>query len=235
MSGVLASKRSLAVPEEVAALRSLITDREATRLEAASLPTPPDLAALVPGGTLRRGASYAVEGSLSLIMALLAAPSRAGSWCGVVGLPSFGIEAAAGFGVQLERLVLVPTPAEHWLTVTAAFVDVLGVVVVRPARTVSAADAARLGARLRQRGCTLLVAGPWPHASARLGIRANHWTGLGQGFGHLTGREATVTATGLPGPDRSVRMPLAGPPGDVADRSAPVPAAGSVTRLRESG
>ncbi|WKK71268.1 hypothetical protein Q0F99_17650 [Rathayibacter oskolensis] len=71
---------------------------------------------------------------MSLAMGLLAGPSAEGAWCGVVGVPEFGAEAAAGIGIDLERLVLEPSPAEHWLTVTAALVDVLTVILTPSAR-----------------------------------------------------------------------------------------------------
>ncbi|MCM6764534.1 hypothetical protein NB037_19155, partial [Rathayibacter sp. ZW T2_19] len=130
-------------------LQSRIRDMQATTLETKSLATLPAFAAALPGGTLKQGAAYSVDGSLSLAMGLLAGPSAEGAWCGVVGVPEFGAEAAAGIGIDLERLVLVPSPAEHWLTVTAALVDVLTVVLTRPPASVSSADVSRPGARLR--------------------------------------------------------------------------------------
>lgn len=194
--------------EQVAALRSRISGMEATKLETRALPTLPALAAILPGGALRQGAAYSVEGSTTLVMALLAGPSQAGAWCGVVGLPDFGAEAATRFGIELDRLVLVPTPGDQWLTVTAALVDVLTVVVIRPPGRTSDADVARLGARLRQRGCTLIVVGDWPQSEARLGIETSRWSGLGQGHGYLAGREVTVTSSGRNGPGlaRSARL-----------------------------
>jgi len=41
----------------------------------------------------------------------------------VVGVPEFGVEAASSFGIDLERLVLVPNPGDQWLAVTAAIAD----------------------------------------------------------------------------------------------------------------
>ncbi|MDP9387216.1 MAG: hypothetical protein M3Q48_04630, partial [Actinomycetota bacterium] len=40
----------------------------------------PALAGLLPGGGLRRGSTVAVSGSTSLALALVAAPTAAGSW-----------------------------------------------------------------------------------------------------------------------------------------------------------
>lgn len=191
-----------AARERVAALQLRISGMQATKLDTTTLPTLPAMADILPGGALRQGAAYSVDGSTTLVMALLAGPSQSGAWCGVVGLPDFGAEAATRFGIDLERLVLVPAPGDQWLTVTAALVDVLTVVVTRPPRRTSDADVARLGARLRQRGCTLIVAGDWPQSEAQLRIETSRWRGLGQGHGYLTGREVTVTSSGRNGLDR---------------------------------
>lgn len=193
------------VREQVAVLQQRISSMQATKLETKTLPTSPALAAVLPGGALRQGAAYSVEGSTTLVMALLAGPSQSGSWCGVVGLPGFGVEAAARFGIDLSRLVLVPAPGEQWLTVTAALVDVLGVVVTRPPAGTSDAEAARLAARLRQRGCTLIVVGGWPQSEAVLRIDSSRWTGLARGHGYLSAREVTVAAAGRTGFDRPRR------------------------------
>ena len=56
----------------------------------------------------------------TLALALMAGPSRAGSWCAVVGVTDFGVEAASALGVDLARTVVVPEPGEQWLEVTAA-------------------------------------------------------------------------------------------------------------------
>jgi hypothetical protein len=132
----------------------------------------------------------------ALVMALMAGPSAEGAWCGVVGLPSFGAEAARGLGVDLERLVLVPDPGQDWLNVVAALVDALTVVVVRPPGEVTPGEASRLAARLRTRGAILIAYGSWPGSEARLEVESNTWTGLGDGEGLLTARQATVVVTG---------------------------------------
>ena len=111
-----------------------------------SLPTAPALAELI---RLRTGASYAVDRP-ALAMLAMAGPSGAGAWSAVIGVPDFGLEAAAELGVDLERTVLVPEPGEAWLEVTAALADVLGVIVVRSPQQVTQHQAARLVPRLRQ-------------------------------------------------------------------------------------
>jgi hypothetical protein len=175
-------------------LQARIRQMQATKLDSRRLPTHPALAPLLDGG-LKEGAAYSVERSTALLMALLAAPSAAGAWCAVVGVPEFGVEAAERAGIDLERLVLVPHPGDQWLTVTAAVADVMGIVVTRPAKRASDTTVSRLASRLRQRGTTLFVLGAWPQAEAMLSLSASSWHGIGQGHGHLTAREVTVTVT----------------------------------------
>jgi len=141
---------------------------------------------------LQTGATYAVT-SASLAALLMAGPSVDGAWCAVVGTGELGVEAAAMFGVDLDRVVVVPKPGEAWLEVVAALVDVLGLVVVRPPQTLPAPkDISRLSARLRTRGSILVVWGDWPRCDARVGLTDVEWQGAGWGNGHLKARQATV-------------------------------------------
>lgn len=174
------------------------------------LETLPALADLVPGG-LSTGTAYSVSGSTMLALALLAGPSGAGRWCGVVGVPELGAEAAAAAGVGLARTILVPDPGDRWLAVTSTLADVVAVLVVRPATTVHDAEASRLAARLRQRGTTLIALGDWPRAEARLRVDDSTWVGLGEGHGHLRGRQVTVAVTGRSGRGHSSRLWLPSP------------------------
>lgn len=180
----------------VSELQARIQGMQRSRWEAPGRAVPAGLAALLPTGTLRTGVVYAVDNSTSLIMALVAAASADGGWSAVVGMPDFGAEAAAGFGIDLARLVLVPAPGDQWLAVTAALVDVLPIVVVQPPRSVGDAEASRLSARLRQTGCTLIVAGAWPASEAALHRTGTRWDGLGSGHGYLSGRQLRVDVLG---------------------------------------
>ncbi|MFI5692531.1 hypothetical protein ACIA58_11875 [Kribbella sp. NPDC051586] len=184
------------------------------------LPTHPAVSELLAGASLRGGSVYSVRGSAALVMALMAGPSAEGAWCGVVGVPSFGAEAARGLGVDLERLVLVPDPGREWLSVVAALVDALTVVVVRPPGEVTPGEASRLAARLRTRGAMLIAYGSWPGSEARFEIESNTWTGLGDGEGLLTARRATVAVTGRRAAVRARRHELWLPAPDGAIRSA---------------
>jgi hypothetical protein len=199
---------SAPAPDAVRELQARIKSMQATKLDTRLIPTHPAIAELLPGGGLKQGATYSVENSATLVMALLAGPSAAGSWCGVVGVPEFGVEAASSFGIDLERLVLVPNPGDQWLAVTAAIADVMGVVVTRPPRRASDGNLARLAARLRQRGSTLIVLGTWPQSEAMLSLSESSWSGIGEGHGHLSARQVTVTVSTRAGSGRprSARM-----------------------------
>lgn len=170
-----------------------------TRLDTLSLATHSALTGLLPGGALQAGVAYSVIGSTTLLTALLAGPSADGAWCGIVGMPEFGAEAAGRLGVDLERLVMIPYPGEHWLSVTAALADAVTVVVAKPTGRVREADATRLAARLRQRGAILIALGGWPGAATRLTMTESRWSGLGRGHGYPQARIATVTSSGRDG------------------------------------
>jgi hypothetical protein len=191
-------------------LQARIRSMQATRLDERALPTLPALQQLLPGG-LRQGYAYSVTGSTTLALALLAAPSAQGAWCGVLGMPDFGPEAATRLGIDLERLVLVPAPGNQWLTVAAAMTDVLGVVIARAPSRVVPAETSRLGARLRQRGSTLVVLGEWPGADATLTVVGSSWLGLGTGYGYLSTRRLEVEASGRGGMHRPRRARLTFP------------------------
>jgi hypothetical protein len=123
-----------------------------------------------------------------------------------VGCAELGLEAAAAAGVELKRTILVPDPGEAWLEVTAALVDVLGVVVLSTPASVSDRDVSRLSARLRQRGSILIAHGDWPRCEARLSMRDTEWVGTGRGHGHLQARRVTVEVRRGTAPARTGRL-----------------------------
>lgn len=176
---------------------------QSARLGSQRLPTVPALARILPGGGIHAGAAYSVRNSTTLAMALLAGPSGTGSWCAVVGVPSFSVEAATDFGIDLDRLILVPQPGDQWLTVTAALVDVVSVILTQAPKHLTPSDTARLRARLRQRDAALIALGNWPHSDSTLSVSGSSWDGLGSGTGHLRTRWMRITASGQSGRIRS--------------------------------
>ncbi|GIJ31754.1 hypothetical protein [Micromonospora sediminimaris] len=205
------------------------------------LPVRPELTGLLPNRGLRRGSTIAIgggqtrpSGTTSLLLALLAEASRAGSWCAVVGMPTFGAGAAAEAGIVLDRLALVPQPGPEWPTVVAALIDGVDVVVTAVPSTVSASVADRLAARARQRGSVLVPYGRWDGADVTLQVVRGIWQGLGPGRGRLRRREVTISARGrgAAARPREVKVWL---PGDELTRVVPGPAAtarSGATRLR---
>ncbi|GAA2983467.1 hypothetical protein JOD63_000679 [Microbacterium terrae] len=181
--------------DEVTRLRAQMERIQGRRLDAPVIPVHAALASLLPGGGLRPGAAYSVPRSTSLLLALLAQPSQSGSWCGVVGMPRLGAEAAERLGVDLSRLVLIPDPGARWLAVTATVAEVLPVVAVRPSGRTVDSEIARLAARLRDRGAVLLVQGRWPQVEATLEISGSAWSGVARGHGYLAGREVSLSSS----------------------------------------
>ncbi|HYN96847.1 MAG TPA: hypothetical protein VES42_23645 [Pilimelia sp.] len=197
------------------------------------LPVLAGLSRVLPGRGLRRGSTIAVatgrpawpSGSSSLLLALLAEASRAGSWCAVVGVPTFGAVAATEAGIVLDRLALVPYPGPEWPTVVAALIDGVDVVVTAVPAAVSASVASRLAAPARQRGCVLVPYGRWVGADVTLQVTRGVWQGLGQGRGRLRSRQLAIAARGRGAATRAkeVTIWMPGVPGGVPSGVASAP------------
>ena len=207
---------------DVLRLRREIARMQRRRSDDAVLPLHPALQGLLPERGLQTGAVYSVSPSPSLIFALMSTVSQRGSWCAAVGMPTLGLEAAASFGVELSRLILVPEPGERWLAVVSALAEVVPLIAVNPGSRVGDADAARLAARLRDRGCTVLAttggisASSWPQSEGMISLHDPHWEGLGEGWGLLSERTVTLTAQTRTTPrPQSLRVQLPGALGSV--------------------
>jgi len=174
-----------------------------------SVPTLPLFEGLV---QLRTGGVYGVD-SAGLAMALAAGASRGGEWIGFAGWSDFGAEAAHQHGIDLSRTVLVPAPGEHWLEVTAALIDVLTVVVLRPpgGAGVDAKSASILEARLRARSAVLLVHGDWPRCETRLVTEQAEWVGVDAGRGRLCKQRLRLLASGGGRPPTRSRIVMGEP------------------------
>lgn len=161
------------------------------------LPVRPPLDSLFPGGGLARGSVVAVDGSVWLALALAAEASAKGSWCAAVGMPALGPAAAAEIGVDLTRLVLVPSTSGQFATAVAALLDGVDVVIAQVPRDLRPAEARRLAARARERRSSILALGGWPDAcDLSLRVTDSEWHGLHQGYGRITERRCRVAAVG---------------------------------------
>jgi hypothetical protein len=161
--------------------------------------------AVLPWPGLRRGSVIESE-SQSVAWALVAQAMQAGAWAAVVGSDSCGWAAAAELGVPLERVaVIAAPPPEVAVTVLAALVDAIEIVLVDPSVHLRPAELRRLLARVRERRGLLISFGPvgqaWEGVEVRLRVTESRWHGLGeggdaQGSGALCGREVTLESTG---------------------------------------
>jgi hypothetical protein len=145
-----------------------VSGKVGARSPAVEVPEP--LVAGVP-----RGAVAVLSGARSLPVSMAAAVTAAGGHVAVVGLPDFGLLAAAEMGADLTRLAVIPQPGADPVEVAAVLMDGMDLVVLGLAgRSVSATRARAVVARARQRGCTLLVTqGEWQGASIRMDARVS--------------------------------------------------------------
>ena len=116
-----------------------------------------------------------LSGARSLPVSMAAAVTAGGGHVAVVGLPDFGLLAAAEMGADLSRLAVIPDPGTDPVEVAAVLMDGMDLVILGLAgRTVTATRARAVVSRARQKGCTLLVArGDWQGATIRLDARVN--------------------------------------------------------------
>ena len=167
------------------------------RIAGGVLPVASELASVLPWGGLRRGSTLAVHGSTSLLLALLAEATSAGSWAAVVGMPDLGIVAASELGVRVERLALVPRPGDRFADVVAALLDGMDLVAVAsPGARCASRARHRLSARARHRRAVLLSLGEWPGADVTLRYTSGRWSGVENGAGYLRARDAAVRVDG---------------------------------------
>lgn len=179
------------------------------------LPVHPVLAPLfgvAPGEPgLVRGHTVVCSGSaaMSCALAVMAAPTRAGSWAGVVGLPSVGVAAAAEMGVELSRTIFVADASTSSTTsstssktssdmaaILSALIDGVEVLVLsrRVVAAVSDGVMRKLHTRMQSRGSVLVLVGDPGSISADVRVNASTvmWEGVGAGNGHLQRRRVNI-------------------------------------------
>lgn len=184
-----------AVSGKVGASRSAPDSAHDVRPASESLlPVPESLAGLLPAG-LPRGSVAVLSGARSVPVGMTAAVTAAGGHAAVVGVPDFGLLAAAEMGADLSRLALVPDPGTDPVEVAAVLMDGMDLVVLGlGGRCVPMTRARAVVARARQRGCTLVVIqGDWQGASIRMDAQVRGYrVTAGPGFGRIGGVEVSV-------------------------------------------
>ena len=196
------------------------------------LPVVEALQPLLPDGGLRRGSTTVVvappgHGGATLALTLLSAPSAAGHWCGVVGMGDPGITAMTELGVDLRRVVFVPTPGGKWAEVAGELIDGTDVILIRLGLPVPHAVARNLIAKARDRSAVLVIltatSGQWPiGGDVELSIPHAAWVGANAGHGHLAGRRAAVSVIGRRGANQehTATLWLPSASGDVTGAAA---------------
>lgn len=204
------------------------------------LPVVDPLVALLPDGGLVRGKALSCSGpaSMSMALALAVEATARGSWLAVVDVPTLGLEAAAEFGIPLERVVRVDPPrrgaarsggvGDTWAELMAAVVDGFEVVITRVPRRLNQALARRVQSRLRAREVVMIAldrsgSGGGPDRNGTISVDTElaatdpQWEGVADGWGRLRGRRVVVTSSGrrVPQPRRA-SLWLPGADGKVA-------------------
>lgn len=149
------------------------------------LPVPAAMLELFPDGGLARGSVLRIGGALSVLFALAATAMDREGWSAFVGIPDAGLAAAAGMGLALQRVVVVPDPGAEAPDVVAALVDGVDVVVLGNCAGLRGQDRRRLQSRLRRRGAVLLTTGTWEQPDVEITALSRSWYGVGQGDGLL--------------------------------------------------
>lgn len=217
-----------------ASLRTVAVQRLAEPLSATPLsrirmlPVVDPLVPLLPDGGLVRGKTVACGGvaAMSLAVSLAVAATASGAWLAVVGVPTFGLEAAEEFGIPLERVVGVDygeqqrSVGDSWAELVAATVDGFELVITSVPRRLNAGLARRVQARVQAREAVLITLGSSGPLSVDVELHAGdaRWEGVAAGSGYLRGRRVAVTSSGrriqrrrqaslwLPGPDGTIAV-----------------------------
>lgn len=198
-------KRLAALPEKHRPAKARVPaqappQEQSSQLGMGVLPVREELARLLPGGGLPRGAVAELSGAGSLAVSLVAEVSRAGSRVALCGVSGFGMAAALEQGADPERIALIEGPLADPVSVASILLDgadvvlcELGGIAVPPSR------GRAIAARARSRGSVLLVTGGrWEGASLHLDARVRGYTGLGArpGRGRIRGIDLVFSARG---------------------------------------
>ncbi|RLE22108.1 MAG: hypothetical protein DRJ50_08170 [Actinobacteria bacterium] len=225
-------EQALAIPELIA-----LGDRVAPVMLAheRTLPVAEEFTDLFVEGGLVRGRILTCTGlaATSLALALVAPVVAAGSWLGIVDLPTIGLDAASEFGLPLERVVAINSDrgdsrgagnssgsgdsgfgsepddrwAQRWPEVMAAAIDGFDVLLARVPTGVNQSAMRKVATRVQRRGAVVVLLGDLGPAicDGVLHTEPMGWTGVGDGHGHLQQRSVVVQASGRRMPGRCRR------------------------------
>lgn len=173
---------------------------------AARLPTIAALDNLLPAG-LPRGAVVSYDGSLTILLGMLAEASKS-AMTAMVNLPArsgsaAGLLAAHEMGAKLSNIAVVDAPVSRAIEVLNVLVDGLALVVADPADAALPPSIAKvLVRRAHHHECTLVLANaqrPFPGPDLRLSARCIATEGLGRGHGYLRAQHFEIDASGRGG------------------------------------
>lgn len=157
---------------------------------------------LLPDAGLQRGRVIGCTGpaAMSLALALASRSVVVGSWLAVVGVPMLGVEATAEFGIPLSRLVLIDADGgpSAWAEHIAAAADGFDIVMTSPPPGAERVFR-KVRTRLQAGGVVLIAVGSTSagvSCDLEFTTTAVEWDGLGQGYGRLIARRATVRSGG---------------------------------------
>lgn len=166
------ARLALKLAEERTGLRGSAGLEVQRAISSAPISTPTDssqAASLMALAASQDSGALSLQGSTTLLLALLALRQGATGWCAVVGGEGLGWCAATEVGLDLDRLLTVPASSlddASALTVVSILLDGVDALLVgssiaarlRPQRR------RRLLARARERGHLILTSAPWEGA-----------------------------------------------------------------------
>ncbi|MGW9266569.1 hypothetical protein [Gordonia terrae] len=220
------------------------------------LPMPDSLSEVMPHNGIPRGTVVGLDGARSVLVAMIAAVTRAGGQVGIVGLPRLSLLSAAEMGADLSRIATIPDPGPDPVEVAAVLLDGMDLVILdlagdgvgtRPRTEVVAPSRARVVmGRVRKQSSVLLVTGgTWPGAQLAIEARvltyrhsphlpgrtASRAAGLDSarcGYGRIGGMRLQVTVSGRGRQSASTEVELLAA-GHGADRTVEMVAATSTS------
>jgi len=174
-------------------LRGQIKKIESSTTDSSVFPMDSALVSLFPKGGLCKGSSYSLDSSASLLWSLVAESTKQGIWCAIIGIPDLGIGIAKEVGVNINRVVLIPSPGPKWMAVLGDLIETVGICVLGSFSAPGATQLSTLHSRLRNHKTSLLVRATWPNSKTSFAV-THQWSGVRSGEGLLQTHHLHITA-----------------------------------------